>query len=192
MKKVFLAVLLIGIVAASASNAASYKGKWGFSLADKEHPIGFDFGLGEKAALDLGVGFRTVPVDTHLVTSGSDVQKKLDWDAQLGLRSAMMTTDNANIFVRVSATYGQHYADPDNPTATTFFLDNKVKRFTAGLELGGEWWPTSILSFHVRHGVRFVSNKPDVAGATSETSFGSTGEVAGDAGFTLWWGGGNK
>ena len=59
MKKVFLAVLLIGIVAASASNAASYKGKWGFSLADKEHPIGFDFGLGEKAALDLGVGFRT-------------------------------------------------------------------------------------------------------------------------------------
>lgn len=173
MKKFLALAALVTLFAAATASAASYEGKWGFSLNSSSTPVGVTFGLGKSAALDVGVGFtKTTDYD-------------LGWAASVGIRSAMVSTDNANLFVRGFA----GYATTGGPSAATTSV--KDKTLTAGIQLGGEWWPTSAISVFIRHGIELESSKHDTGSSTdkSVTTISTMGETLGQAGFTLWWGG---
>lgn len=175
MKKFLALAALVTLFAAATASAASYEGKWGFSLNSSSTPVGVTFGLGKATALDVGLGFsKPKGVDMGIAVSA-------------GLRQCLVESDNANVFVRFSGEYSQYptYGSTLVSAATTDVP--KLKTMGVGVQLGGEWWPASVLSLYIRHGVEFTSSK--VGDGESSSTFNTTGETLGQAGFTLWWGG---
>jgi hypothetical protein len=180
MKKFLALAALVTLFAAATASAASYEGKWGFSLNSSSTPVGLTFGVGKATAVDVGVGFsKPKDVDLGIAVSA-------------GLRQCLVESDNANAFVRFSGLYSQ-YPTSYNPVSNAARSDAattdvpKLKTFGVGVQLGGEWWPSSVISVYIRHGVEFTSSK--VGDGESSSTFQTTGETLGQAGFTLWWGG---
>jgi hypothetical protein len=171
MKKLLVVVLVLSAIAASVAGAASYKGKWGLTVMDPARPIGVAYGLSDKAALDVGFGFDK-PKGVSLA-----------YAVGAGFRAALVSGEKANLFFRLGADYSTA------PTAYADSIGNTIKTKAFGVtgSLGGEWWASDKLSFHVTHGVKFTSSK--IGDGESNTSFGSYGDVLGSAGFTLWFGG---
>jgi len=180
MKKLALAVLAIGVLAASVASAASYEGKWGTTVLDQGHPLGLTFGLGKTAAVDLGLGFHTQKFPAGAF---ADSGTKLAWDAKVKVRTAVVEADNANLTLGAFFSYGQE------PTGALDGTGNavKIKNMSVGAEIGGEYWLSNLISIHAAHGIAWMSNKTGDADAL--TSFASTGDVFGNAGITLWFGG---
>lgn len=176
MKKILVAVALVSVLAATVASAAapSYEGKWGFSLNSSSTPVGVTFGIGKTAAFDLGVGFsKPKNVD-------------LGYAVQVGVRSAICSSDNANIFVRGFGDYSSSPYYSSVLVSKAAGDSPKYKTFGAGLQLGFEWWPASNVSVYARHGVEFSSSK--VGDGESSSTIGTNGETLGAAGFVLWWG----
>lgn len=174
MKKSILAVLVLGLVFAVNAYAADYSGM-GCALLDKAHPIGVAFAANKENVIRLGLGFSTQKFADSASTTGGTTSK-FAWDLMGVFDHTMYSEENTNITVGVSGSYGSMPGG--------IYGDASSKAFTAGVQFGAEHWFSKKFSVNLHHGIKYTKVKDNDFSGT----FGSTGDVFGEAGFTLWSG----
>ena len=86
MLKRFLAVATFAAVLVPAtSQAVDNSGRWALGYYDPQAPVGIRYQFGEKAGLDVGLGFASSEDIDHASTTPGDTRNFVQYHVELGV-----------------------------------------------------------------------------------------------------------
>lgn len=195
MKRFILTVVcslsLFATAAFANESVANGHPHGGFGFHDIDAPVGVRWWLmGEKAALDLGVGFGSDP-------SGIDPNEKVNHYAiDLGVPFVMHSWDGVHVLFRPGMRYTSQQVAFDAESGPGFTYDTaNATTLSVRAELEGEVFLRENFSVSASSGLevatdRAANTNPGSPDPDSRTSFGTVGRPFTQLGFRIYFLGG--
>ena len=139
MSKIALAIAVIACLCPVPAWAVDHSGSWAVGFYDQNAPLGVRRQLGERTAVDFGVGVSAIDLGEDDATT---------WNVEAGVPFTLVKTARADLFLRPGFLWtSTQYAI--FPAGTS----DRVSDFTLKLHLGAEWHVTGHLSASIGHGI---------------------------------------
>jgi hypothetical protein len=189
VRKLLLVSIALLVAAVSPSLAKDMTGKVSLGFHNSDAPVGGRYWFTDKAALDLGIGFKSDQVlipDTS--AGGAKKESTANFWFEAGVPFKLYDVENAHFFARPSVVFGL-LDDRDYGTGAA---DAKWTSIDLVLSLGGELFFGDHFSVEATHGLKFnMTSVPDEVkegvGTDSLKSFETFGKNLTTVGFHFYF-----
>ena len=162
LKRTFAVALAALFVLPFAVQSKDMTGKMGLGYFSSDAPVGGRIWLGERAAVDLGVGFEMKDVYFSANGGTPTKEKATSFWFEAGVPYVVYPGDRANFFVRPGVVFGQL----DDRVYGTGALDETWTQITISATLGAEVFFGEQFSLEAGHGIAIdMLSVPDAVGA---------------------------
>ena len=181
--------LVVLIAAVSPSLAKDMTGKFSLGFHNSDAPLGGRYWINQKAAIDLGVGFKSNEVVMEdPVTEEPTTENTMNFWLEAGVPFKLYDVDNAHFYARPAVLMGL-LDDRDYGTGSA---DAKWTSIDVLLSLGAELFFGEHFSVEATHGVKFnMTSVPDevkvAVGTDSFSSFETFGNNLTTIGFHFYF-----